>query len=196
MPRIAALALVLISFFPSSRSAPAREPALLVGEHPIWVAIGAAGGGTAQEVGGIGHASITLGLRLIPVVPELTLREGVASGPTRHITGIAAGARFLFPEVKGIRPFARIAFAHQHELPWRYFKKAPAQALLGIHAEMTHRTGFETGGGIEAVFGRRRMVGVWVQATAVVLPATHGPDLYVLGEAGISIAVGPPVRQR
>lgn len=193
MPRAVPFLLLLFVAGLCTRDAHAREPVFLVGEHPIWTAIGGAGGGTAEEVGGIGHISLTLGLRLIPVVPEITIREGFASAPTRHVTGIAAGARFLLPEIKGIRPFARFAFAHQHELDFELFKEMPGRALLGIHYAMTHRTGFETGGGIEAVFGERRIFGVWIQATAVVLPATQGPDLYVLGEAGVSFAVGPRV---
>jgi len=184
-----ALLLILTSFCPGP--AHASAPVFLMGEHPIWMGIGGSGGGSATEVGGVGHLSLTLGLRLVPVVPELTIREGFASGPTRHVTGIAAGARFIFPETKGIRPFARVMFAHQHELEFPQFKAEPAKALLGVQGDTTHRTGFELGGGIEAVFGKKRIFGLWVQGTAVVLPATAGPDLYVLGEAGVSFAVGP-----
>ena len=181
----------LIAALLSTSVAHGGSPGLLSGERPLWTGVGLSGGGTAEEVGGVGHLSVTLGLRLIPVVPELTLREGLASNPRRHVTGIAAGARFLFPEVGPVRPFARVMFAHQHELQGDLFVDMPWRALVGIHYAMTHRTGVEAGGGIEIPFGGRRHFGAYVQATAVVLPATQGPDLYVLGEAGVSFAFGP-----
>ncbi len=184
--RLAVLAILLMTFI-----TPARAYAKGFSERPLWTGVGIAGGGTAGDVGGAGALHLTLGLRLIPVVPELTVREGLASGPARHVTSIAAGARILLPRLAILRGFVRIGFSHQHELVWSSFKAAPGQALLGVADDINHRSGFETGGGIEVSLGPKGIFGLWVQGTAIVLPGTPGPPLTVLAEGGVSLAFGP-----
>jgi hypothetical protein len=165
--------------------------------RPLWVGVGGSGGGTLGSDVGVGYGSITIGLRLIPIVPEVTLREGVAGrGSTllQHHGNIAFGARFLLPAapgLPGLRPTLRVAFSHRHDSPVEVFKAKPMATIFGTGVGITHRSGIETGGGLELALGPKQIVGVWVQGTLVVLPSPGLDPVTGLVEGGISFALGP-----
>ena len=181
-PAVLALVLLLL---------PAAAEAGPLGERPVWFGLGGAGGIGVVEDSALGYVNLTIGLRLIPVVPELTIREGIGADPKRHLTSIAAGARFLFPKLAVLRGSARIAFAHQHETRWEALLEDVPAGLFGTHEETVHRTGFEGGLGLDLMLDPNGIVGIWGQINALVFPATLGPPTYVLGELGVSFAVGP-----
>lgn len=167
---------------------------LLPGVRPLWTAIGASGGPTIAGGEAAAYGHLSLGLRLMPVVPELTLREGIvgAGTPTmRQVGSFAAGARFLLPALPILVPSFRVAFSHQHEQPWAEFQEAPLASVFGVHQKITHRTGFEAGGGIELCLDPKGILSLWVQGTAMVYPGSAGPPVTVLVEGGIAFSAGP-----
>jgi len=190
--------LFLFSVLPVVASA--APPGPMSGERPVWFGIGSGFSGTAPEefVGGGLAANFTVGLRFIPVSPELILREGVAGLGTdeqRHIAGIGGGIKILFPRLLVARASARVAFAHQHELEWEKYRKSIGSALestFGVHEDIAHRSGFELGGGLE-LSAPTFPLGFYAMVSAIVLPGTAGPPLTVQTELGLSIAVGKPL---
>lgn len=161
------------------------------GERPFYLGLGGSGAVAGLEDSGVGYFNLTLGLRLLPVVPEVTIREGFGRNPTHHLTSIAAGARFLLPKLLMLRASFRVAFSHQHEIAMSKFVEDPGAALFGVHDATVHRTGFETGAGLDVKLDPKGIVGVFGQVNAIFLPVSAGPPFYVLGEAGISFAFGP-----
>lgn len=165
------------------------------GLRPLWVGIGGAGGGAIGTSDGAGYASLTVGLRLIPVVPEVTIREGFSGrGSTllHHHGNIALGARVLLPGLAGLRPNVRLGFSHRHDAPIEVFKAKPLAVIFGTGEGITHRSGIETGGGLELSVGPKKVVGLWFQGTVVVLPSPDLVPVTGLIEGGVSFALGPP----
>ncbi len=162
-------------------------------ERIIWIGLGGGGGLSGGDVAGVGYLNFTLGLRFFPVVPEFTLRQGVrgkASAETQ-LGGVAAGARFLLPKLGPVRGNFRLAFAYQHEVQWDQFLDAPLKALFGVDDGINHRSGVETGGGVEVKLGPKGILGLWAQVTLMVFPLTDGPPVTTVVEGGLSIALGP-----
>ena len=196
LARSAAVAFLCCFLLPAVASA-----GPMAGERPVWFGIGAGFGGTAPapfDGGGIG-AALTVGLRLLPVSPELILREGVAglgSDDLRHVGGIGGGVRILLPRLAIVRATVRVAFAHQHELAWDLYTESVESAFkstFGVHDKIVHRTGFEVGGGLEVTPIPGGPLGIYGQLSAIVLPGTQGPPLTVTAEIGLAIAVGKPL---
>lgn len=190
MRSILPLLVILTTLAPLDASA----AGLLPGMRPLWTGVGGGGGPTIPEGQGAGYGHITLGLRLLPVVPELTLREGVAAVGTsemRQVGTVAAGARFLLPSLPILVPSLRIAFSHQHEAPWSIFVAQPMATLFGTGAGITHRTGFEAGAGLELRLDPKGIVSIWTQANALVYPGSKGPPVTVVIEGGIAFSAGP-----
>ena len=174
----------------------------LVGERPVWFGIGPGFSGTAPapDLGGGVAVNLTVGLRLFPISPELILREGVAglgSDDLRHVAGVGGGVRFLLPRLAILRGTVRVAFAHQHELPWDEYTAsigAAVKSTFGVHEHIGHRSGFEVGGGLELTPDPDGRLGFYAAVNAIVLPGTAGPPLTVITEIGLSIAVGKPLK--
>jgi hypothetical protein len=197
-----ALPLLFCTVAQASQAPEAPEaPKPMAGERPIWFGIGSGFSGTApEEFVGAGVAfNFTVGLRFLPISPELILREGVAGLGTdgqRHIAGIGGGVRILFPRLLLARATARVAFAHQHELPWDEYTASIGSAVkssFGVHDDIGHRSGFEVGGGLE-LSAPGFPLGFYTQVTAIVLPGTAGPPVTLQTELGLSIAVGKPIQ--
>ena len=171
----------------------AHAKAFGAGLRPLWVGIGGSAGGELGQPTGAGYGNFTLGLRLIPIVPEVTIREGVSGtsdGLRAHHGSIALGARLLLPPLGPVRPTARLAFSHRHDAPIEMFAAQPFKVLFGTAEEITHRSGLETSGGLEVSLGK--VVGLWAQGTLVVLPQKGLNTFSGLWEFGVSFAVGPP----
>ena len=172
---------------------PARAGAIPLSERPVWIGLGVAGGASGLDPSGVGYFQFTLGIRLLPVVPEFTLRQGFRGKGEAEtpLGGVALGARFLLPKLLIVRGYFRVAFSQQHEVEWEYFLEKPMQTLFGVGEGLTHRSGFETGGGLELSLGPKGIVGLWVQGTLLVFPTSEGPPVTTILEGGISFALGP-----
>lgn len=172
-------------------AAPPTANAFPLGERPFSFGIGGSAAIAGIEESSVGYANLTIGLRFIPLVPEITVREGLGRDPLHHLTSIAAGARVLLPKLLIVRGTFRFAFSHQHELLFTKAQADPGKAIFGIHDEMTHRSGFETGMGLELMPDPKGIFGIFAQVNALFFPESAGPPFYVLGEVGISLSVGP-----
>ena len=174
-------------------AAPAHAAKKPLSERIVWLGLGGGGGLSGGDVSGVGYLNFTLGVRLLPVVPEFSLREGFRGkdGVEMHIGGVAVGARFLLPKLLIARGYFRLAFSHQHEVQWEYFLDRPFKTLFGVDDGLTHRSGFEAGGGVEVKLGPKGIFGLWAQATVLVFPLTAGPPVTAVIEGGLSISIGP-----
>lgn len=191
-PRSFLLVVLLTTLFSTT---PAHAGAKPFSERPVWLGLGGAGGISAGEVSGVAYFNLTLGLRLAPIVPEFTLRQGLRGkgSAEMQVGGVAVGARFLLPRLLATRGYFRLAFSQQHEVQWDHFLGAPMKTLFGVGEGLTHRSGFETGGGVELRLGPRGVVGFWAQGTLLVFPGTAGPPVTTVLEAGLSFSIGPKV---
>ncbi|MCO4772318.1 MAG: hypothetical protein KDA24_19950 [Deltaproteobacteria bacterium] len=193
--RVRALTLLMLASLFLLATPTTAEAGWSSGLRPLWVSLGGAGGGGISTDQGHGYASLTVGLRLIPIVPEVTIREGVSGrGSTllHHHGNIALGARLLLPGLPFLRPNVRFAFSHRHDAPMDVFEAKPLAVIFGTASGITHRSGFETGAGIELSFGPKKIVGAYVQGTLVVLPPAQQDLVTGLVEAGVSFSIGPP----
>jgi len=161
----------------------------------VWMGFGGGGGVSGGDVSGVGYLNFTFGLRLLPVVPEFSLRDGLrgTTGVDTHVGGVAIGARFLLPRLLIARGYFRLAFSQQHEIPWDRFLEAPLQSVFGFGEGLSHRSGFEGGGGVEIKLGPKGIVGLWAQGTVLVFPESAGPPVTAVVEAGLSLALGPKI---
>ncbi len=183
------VALMVVTIAPHSAGASWAE-----GLRPLWISVGGAGGGGMGTDVGQGYGTVTVGLRLVPIVPEVTLREGVSGeGATllHHHGNIALGARILLPGPPFLRPNVRFAFSHRHDAPIDLLRAKPFGVLFGTTEGIAHRAGFETGAGVELNFGPERIVGLFVPGTLVVLPPANHELFTGLVEAGVTFSLGP-----
>lgn len=169
----------------------------LPADRPLWVEVGGSFGGglPLPGVSPLGSASghLTVGLRLLPVVPEFEIREGFAGGPDgveQHQAGIVAGARILLPRLLLLRGSVRAAFTHQHLASMSLFREKTAGVLFGTASGLSHRTGFETGLALELYVDPKSVVRVIGQSHLLFFP---GQDLPIMGlwEIGVAFGVGP-----
>jgi|GEM_PF-1557364 len=172
----------------------------LLNERPIWIGGGLSGGGALTTpvqtfAGGFGH--LNLSVRLIPVVPELILREGVFGKKSRlpfHHGGLAAGVRVLLPRFLVVRPSFRVAFSHEHRTTWEHLKAEPLKVIFGVADGIEHRTGAETGFGLEATLDPKGHIHLGLDGTLQMLFADDGfdPGTFTgLWEVSVKFALGP-----
>lgn len=115
------------------------------------------------------------------------VRLGYANTNERMLTLISGGAQYTL-DLVSLRPYARIAFAHQHEEPVHLVKHNPAHALLGIAHGIHHRGGGEAALGLELPIFRAQELEAFaaIEASAVLFVG-DGPGVYAGGTAGIGI---------
>jgi len=174
--------------------ASAAQAGILYGGRPLWIGVGGATGGrvalegdnTGAIMGGLG-----IGLRLLPIVPEVGVRIGPAGDPATVLGNFWAGVRVMLPAPPFLRPNFRIAFSHMNELEGAKWEETPFQGLFGTHPDVRHRPGFETSIGLELMADPKKILGIWVQATALILPDELGPPFTGLIEFGVSFEAGP-----
>ena len=120
----------------------------------------------------------------------LQVREIVTNLDDRHVSSIGILGRY--PADDG--PFFALGAAHHHELPWSSYLDDPLAGALATHTGITHRTGFELGGGWDFAPGApeskdSRRFRPSLQLTGVFLPATEGPLAYVLFRAPMRLGL-------
>lgn len=148
------LVAVALCSAPTVVSAPSVTPA----EAPRWELFTALSGGMLLD-SGAGAASSRIGVsRQVTAVfvPELQLLLSVAPGVETLATGIRLGARFELPR-EGMRPYAYLAFAHQHEANFEHVAQEPLPIIFGLSENgVGHRTGADIGGGLVYDFPKVR----------------------------------------
>ncbi|MBN93723.1 MAG: hypothetical protein CL928_06550 [Deltaproteobacteria bacterium] len=174
--------------------ASAAQAGILYGGRPLWIGVGGAMGGRVSLEGespGALMGDLGVGLRLLPIVPEVGLRLGPSGDPAIVLGSFWAGVRVMLPSPPFLRPNFRIAFSHMNELEGAKWSAAPFQGLFGTHPDVRHRPGLETSIGLELMADPKKVLGIWAQATAIVLPDQQGPPFTGLIEIGVSFEAGP-----
>lgn len=108
-------------------------------------------------------------------------RESWQFPPERHVTSIGVLGRY--PADDGL--WGGLGFAHHHELPWSLYKEEPLEAILAIHPNITHRTGFEVAVGWDFAPAApdspvARRFRPSLQLSVITQPATEGPLFYAM----------------
>jgi hypothetical protein len=128
----------------------------------------AASGGVATSAGNgwsgdglIPTSAVRLAYRFpIGIAPVAFAREGYARVDERLLTLLGLGAQGWLM-LGDFRPFARLAWIHQHEEPVAFAKEEPFGILFGVGRGIRHRGGVETALGFDYVFAQSNRAVRW-----------------------------------
>jgi hypothetical protein len=185
--RPAALFWALLLF---GHSAVAGDP----GEYPVRL-VGALGGGlgTAPEGGESSRGAMGVGRLIVQSgrwAGEAAAREGWFFGDDRSVGAIFAGARWSPPGPA----YARLGFAHHHEVPAAAFKADPTGAFIGSGEGIHHRSGLEAAAGLALPVDRTPILpdrlGLALDLGLDWLSDDQGPAFYGWLELGVTLDVG------
>jgi len=187
---LVAVALSLLAAAPMARA----EAGL---DRPVWLGAIVDGGATvsASPSGGAGVAGL-IGVSL-GKVPSRSLGlegrvgEAVYASDVRTVGNVNFDVRFP----AGSGPWGFVGFAHHHELGIDEAASHVGGAIAATYKGITHRTGFEVGGGWDvapifpnSAFGSRIRPTVRVGVT--VLPDGVSPPVYLTASAGVLLGLG------
>lgn len=173
------------------------QAALAADDPRLWLQGALVGGvGPATSVSGTGGVVGAIGVALGKdpdrcLALEVRTREMAASAEARVVGGVYGDLRWP----AGVGPYALVGFAHHHETPLDEAGEHPVATALATYAGINHRTGFELGAGwdfsapYDAPDVLRRLRPT-TRLSAVVLPGTPGPPVYVVAEIGLSLGLG------
>lgn len=145
--RMNVLVLVLLAQAQVSSVQPPPVPR----EPPKWeVFMGLQGGLRPDSMGFGGGALLGVNRLFFGFLrPEFSLGLGAYAAPVNVLTMIRIGARFEWPHLGRLHPFALVSFAHQHEAGWETVKADPIPVVIGLSENgVHHRSGIETGLGV------------------------------------------------
>jgi hypothetical protein len=181
-------AALLAAFAPASASAaeepePAPQP---VAERPfpktaLQFGLGPNAALSTWRGDVAGGGSLRIGLLLLgAVAPDFITRLNYASVDDRVATYLSLGVTGYLP-LRLIRPYARLAFVHQHEESRAAIGEDPSHAALGVGHGIRHRAGYAGGLGLDVpVLQRGRSTFTFGgDVTATRFPDPRGPELYV-----------------
>ena len=106
------------------------------------------------------------------IAPDFVSRLAYSPVDDRLMTYLSVGVTGYLP-LRVVRPYARLAFAHQHEESQAAIHEEPGGALLGVGTGIRHRGGFAGALGVEAPVARQ---GKSIFSIGGDLNATHFPD--------------------
>lgn len=155
----------------------------------IQLALGAAGTGSDWEGDGAAYGTGRLGYRIADLVSIYTLeRFGYSAVDQRFLTFLSLGAQ-VYGRVGEVRPYGRIAVAHQHEESIQVVEEDPAGVLVGIGDGIRHRAGGELAGGADIpLFKANDYVVVGSSELMMsVFPDPRGPTWYFGGAIALGI---------
>lgn len=172
----AALGLALSAPLPA-RATDVRLNLSLSGAGSEWRSDAAAWGG------------LGLGARFLDLIGIYALgRFGYGSVDQRMLTLLAIGAQ-IWGRLGPTRPYARIAFIHQHEEPIPAVEQNVGGAIFGVGDGIRHRGGAEGALGVDWTFYQKLPWSVFANAEASFagFPNSSGPGWYILGGVGLGI---------
>ena len=169
-------------------------------EYPVWfgamvdVGSGVGGGATGSGPGGGFQGFLGAVIGKVPSRSfglEARVGESVWAGELRTIGNVDFDVRYP----AGSGPFAYVGFAHRHELGIDEALTHVVGAIAATYPGITHRTGFEVGGGWDvatpfpnSAFGSR--IRPTVRLAVTVLPDAVAPPVYITGNLGITLGIG------
>jgi hypothetical protein len=178
VPLLAAAAIAIATLWPRAAHAhDARLNISLSGAGSEW-------GSDAAAWGGLG-----LGFRFFDLVGIHAIgRFGYGTVDQRMLTLLAIGAQ-IWGRIGPTRPYARIAFIHQHEEPIAAVEQNIGGAIFGVGDGIRHRGGAEGALGVEWPFFQRLPWGLFASAelSFAGFPNSSGPGWYFLGSLGFGV---------
>ncbi len=140
---------------------------------------------------GVGQA-LRLGYRFGDLVAvDLLGRLGYAPVDDRVLTYVSLGGTF-YGRIRKTRPYARLAFVHQHEESTSSVRADPFGALFGVGDGIRHRGGFGSSLGFEVPIreSKRAVLTLGVEASGVWFPDPRGPAIYAGGALWLGVNFG------
>lgn len=172
-------------------------PARAAGEVDVAAGPGVAtsGGDDWSGDGAIPSGALRLAYRFpVGVGPVFVGREGYAKVDQRLLTLVSLGAQ-AWLVLDGVKPYARVAWAHQHEESWAFAKEEPFGVLFGVGRGIRHRGGLDFGVGADVpVAGSERLRWfLFGEAWLDWLFASEapGPAYYAGGSVGVGLDWAP-----
>lgn len=182
----------------SAAEAPSPESSSAAGDPrafprtAIQLGVGPSGGASTWRGDGGAGGAARLGVLLFGVVaPDVVTRLTYSTVDDRMLTYLSLGATGYLP-LRVVRPYARLAFVHQHEESRAAIEDGPGDAALGVGPGIRHRAGFAGALGAETIVGRQGK-GVFTlggDVTATHFPDPRGPSTYVAGTVWVSLHYG------
>jgi hypothetical protein len=154
------------------------------------LALGASAAGSEWRGDAIGYSSLKTGLRFGDIAgPYLQGRVGYGTVDERLLTLLSLGGQ-IWGRIGGTRPYARLAFLHQHEESMSVVAGDFGSALFGVGDGIRHRAGGELGAGLDIPLVRRDDLTLFgtVDASAKLFPDDLGPMVYAGG--GLHLGMG------
>jgi len=153
------------------------------------------GGDGWRGDGAVPSAQLRLAYRFpFGVGPVLLTREGYARVDQRLLTLLSFGAQGWL-KLDGFRPYARVAWAHQHEESWAFAKEEPFGVLFGVGRGIRHRGGLDFGLGVDVPVARSKGVTWLVSGEAwtdwLFASESPGPTYYAGGTVGFGLDWSP-----
>lgn len=166
-------------------------------DRPVWLGAVVDGGASlGSSPSGGGGAAGLLGVSL-GKVPSRSLGlegrvgEAVYASDVRTVGNVNFDVRFP----AGSGPWGFVGFAHHHELGIDEAITHVGGAIAATYKGITHRTGFEVGGGWDVAplfpnssFGSR--IRPTVRLGVTVLPDSVSPPVYLTASAGVLLGIG------
>ena len=178
LPLACAAAIAAVTLCPRPAAAgDARLNISLSGAGSEWRSDAAAWGG------------LGLGYRFFDLVGIYALgRFGYGTVDERMLTLLAIGAQ-IWGRIGPTRPYARIAFIHQHEEPIAAVEQNIGGAIFGVGDGIRHRGGAEGALGVDWPFLNRKAWTLFANAelSFAGFPNSSGPDWYFLGGLGFGV---------
>lgn len=155
----------------------------------LQVAMGPTGGASTWRGDPSAGGAFRLGLLVLGAfAPDVITRLSYSNVDDRMLTYLSLGVTGYVP-LRVVRPYARLAFAHQHEESRAALEDHMGQSLLGVGHGVRHRGGFAGALGLEAPVGRqgRSHFTLGGDVTATHFPDPRGPSTYVGGTLWASL---------
>ncbi|MBK6693066.1 MAG: hypothetical protein IPG50_12820 [Myxococcales bacterium] len=158
----------------------------------LQAAVGATGGVSTWRGDPGGGGAFRLGLLLGGVVaPDVVTKLAYSLVDDRLLTVLSFGVTGYLP-LRVVRPYARLAFVHQHEESRAAIEDGPFNAALGVGAGIRHRAGGVASLGAEVPVMRRgrSFFTLGGDLSATHMPDGRGPSNYFGGTLWASIHHG------
>jgi hypothetical protein len=119
-------------------------------------------------------------------------RLGYGTVDERVITYLSLGGT-LYGRLGPLRPYARLAFVHQHEEPTPGVREDPYGTVFGVGNGIRHRAGFGSSLGVDFPIQKTKSgteVVVGIDTSGVWFPDPRGPKIYAGGALWLGLNFG------
>jgi hypothetical protein len=155
----------------------------------IQLAVGAAGTGSEWQGDGAAYGTGRLGVRIADLVSIYTLEKlGYSAVDQRVLTFLSLGAQ-VYGRIDEVRPYGRVAVAHQHEESIQVVEEDPAGVLVGTGDGIRHRAGGELAAGADVPLLKEKDYVVVGSGELMMsyFPDPRGPAWYFGGAVALGI---------